>query len=47
MNLMSFRDRLVLDSILVCKRLNRRPVLDVDFGHKGFGYLDLRERPIN
>ena len=47
MNLMSFGDRLVLDSILVCKRLDMRPVLDVHFGRKGFGYLDIRERPIN
>ena len=47
MNLMSFGDRLVRDSILVCKRLDRRRVLDVHFVRKGFGYLDLRERPIN
>ena len=47
MNLRSFGDRLVWDSILVCKRLDMRPVLDVHFGRKGFGYLDIRERPIN
>ena len=47
MNLMSFGDRLVWDSNLVCKRLDMRPVLDVHFGRKGFGYLDIRERPIN
>ena len=29
------------------KRLDLRHVLDVHFGRKGFGYLDLRERPIN
>ena len=47
MNLMSFGDRLVRDSNLVCKRLDMRPVLDVHFGRKWFGYLDIRERPIN
>ena len=47
MNLMSFRDRLDRDSILVCKRLDMRPVLDVHFGSKGFGYLDIRKRPTN
>ena len=47
MNMRSFGDRLVRDSILVCKRLDMRPVLDVHFGRKGFGYLDIRERPIN
>ena len=47
MNLMSFGDRLVRDSILVCKRLGMRPVLNVHFGRKGFGYLDIIERPIN
>ena len=47
MNLMSFGDRLVRDSILVCKRLGMRPVLDVHFGCKGFGYIDIRERPKN
>ena len=47
MNLMSFGDRLVQDSILVYKRLGMRPVLDVHFGRKGFGYLDIKERSIN
>ena len=47
MNMMSFGDRFVRDSILVCKRLDPRPVLNVHFGRKGFGYLDIRERPIN
>ena len=44
---MSFGDHLVRVSILVRKRLDLRPVLDVHFGRKGYGYLDLRERPIN
>ena len=47
MNLMSFGDRLVWDSILVGKRLDMRPVLDVYFGRQWFGYLEIRERPIN
>ena len=47
MNLLSFGDRLVRDSILVCKRLYRRHVLDVHFGRKWFGYLDIREQPKN
>ena len=47
MNLRSFGDRLVRDSILVCKRLDTRPVLEVQFVRKGFGYLVIRERPIN
>ena len=47
MNLRSFGDRLVRVLILVRKWLDLRPVLDVHFGRKGFGYLDLRERPIN
>ena len=42
-----FRDRLVWVSILVRKRLDLRPVLEVKFGRKGFGYLVERERPIN
>ena len=47
LNLRSFGDRLVRVSILVRKRLDFRPVLEVHFGRKGFGYLDIRERPIN
>ena len=47
MNSLSFGDRLVRDSILVCKRLDMRPGLDVHLGRKGFGYLDIREQPIN
>ena len=43
----AFRDRLVWVSILVRKRLDLRPVLEVQFGRKGFGYLVERERPIN
>ena len=46
-NFRPFGDRLEWVSILVLKRLDLRPVLDVHFGRKGFGYLDLRERPIN
>ena len=42
MNLRSLGDCLVRDSILVCKRLHIRLVLDVHFGRKGFGYLDLK-----
>ena len=47
MNLMSFGDRLVRDSILVCKKLDMCPVLDVHFGRKWFGYIDIIEQPIN
>ena len=43
----AFRDCLVWVSILVRKRLDLRPVLQVQFGRKGFGYLVERERPIN
>ena len=46
-NLRSFGDRLVWDSILVRKRLDLRPVLEVQDGRKGFGYLDIKERAIN
>ena len=47
MNLRSFGDRLVWVSILVRKRLDMRAVLEVHFGRKAFGYLDVREGPIN
>ena len=47
LNFRAIRDRLVWVSILVRKRLDFRHVLEVHFGHKGFGYLDIRERPIN
>ena len=47
LNLRLFGDRLVGVSILVCKRLDLRHVLEVHFGRKGFGYVDIRERPIN
>ena len=43
----AFLDRLVWVSILVRKRLDLRPVLEIQFGRKGFGYLVERERPIN
>ena len=36
-----------LVSILVRKRLDLRSVLEVHFGRKGFGYLDIREGPMN
>ena len=32
---------------MVRKRLDMRPVLEVHFGRKGFGYLNVREGPIN
>ena len=44
---MPFGDCLVRVSILVRKWLDLRPVFEVHFGHKAFGYLDLREGPIN
>ena len=44
---MSFGDRLLWVSILVLKRLDLRHVLEVQFGRKGFGYLDIREQSIN
>ena len=47
LNLRSFGDHLVWVSILVRKRLDLHPVLDVHFDRKGIGYLDIRERPIN
>ena len=47
LNCRPFRDRFVWVSILVRKRLDLRPVLEVYFGRKGFGYLYIRERPIN
>ena len=47
LNLRLFGDPLVWVSILVRKRLDLRPVLDVEYGHKGFGYQEIRERPIN
>ena len=47
LNFRPFGDRLDGVSILVRKRLDLRPVLEVQFGRKGFGYLDTRERPIN
>ena len=34
-------------SILVRKRIDLCPVLEVQYGRKGFGYLDIRERAIN
>ena len=40
-------DRLVWVLILVRKRLDLCHVLVGQYGHKGFGYLDIRERPIN
>ena len=47
MNLRSFGDRLVGVSILVGKRLDLRHVLEVHSGRKLFGYLEIREQPIN
>ena len=47
MNFRTFRDRLVWVSILVRKRLDLCYVLVVQYGNKGFGYLDIRERHIN
>ena len=47
LNLRSFGDLLVQVPILVRKRLYLRTVSKVQFGCKGFGYLDIRERPIN
>ena len=47
LNLRSFGDRLVWVSILVRKRLDLRHVLEIHFRRKGFGYLDIREQPIN
>ena len=46
-NLIPFRDRLVWVLILVRKRLDLCHVLVIQYGHKGFGYLDIREQPIN
>ena len=46
-NFRPFGDRLDWVSILVRKRLDLRPVLEVQFDRKGFGYLDIREQPIN
>ena len=47
LNLRSFGDPLGWVSILVRKRLELRPVLEVQYGRKGFGYLDVLERSIN
>ena len=41
----AFRERLFWVSILVRKRLDLLPVLGVQFGRKGFGYLVEGERP--
>ena len=43
LNFRPFENRLVGVSILVRKRLDLRHVLEVHFGRKGFGYLDIRE----
>ena len=47
LNLRSFGDPLVWVSILARKRLDLRHVLEVHFGRKVFGYLDVIERPTN
>ena len=47
LNFGPFQDRLVLFSFLVRKMLDLRPFLEVQYGRKGFGYLYIRERPIN
>ena len=44
---MQFRDGLVWGLIQVRKRIDLRHVLDVHFGRKAFGSLDIREQPIN
>ena len=44
---MPFGERLVGVSILVRKRLDMRSVLEFQFGRKGFGYLEIKEQPIN
>ena len=36
-----------LGLILVRKRIDLRYVLEVHFGRKGFGYLEISERPVN
>ena len=46
LNFRQFRDGLVRVSILVRKRVDLRHVLEVYFGRKAFGCLDIRERPI-
>ena len=46
LNFRPFRDPLVWVSILLRKRLDLRPVLEVQYGRKGFAYLDRRERLI-
>ena len=45
-NFRSFGDRSVGVSIRERKRLDLRPVLEVQYNRKGFAYLDRRERPI-
>ena len=47
LNFKQFGDRLVQVSILVRKRLDLHHVLEVHFGRKWFGYLEIGERPIN
>ena len=47
LNFRQFRDRLVWVSKLVRKKSDLCLVLEVQYGRKGFGYLDTRERPIN
>ena len=47
LNFRPFGDRLEYVSILVRKGLDLHPVLEVHFSRKAFGYLDIRERPIN
>ena len=47
MNFRPFGDRLDWVSILLRKRLDLRHVLEVQFDRKGFGYLDIKEQPIN
>ena len=46
LNFRLFGDPLVLVSILLRKWLDLRHVLEVHFGRKGIGYLDIRKRPI-
>ena len=46
-NFRPFLDRLDWVLILVRKKLDLCYVLVVQYGNKRFGYLDIRERPIN
>ena len=47
LNFKPFGDRLVWVSILVRQRLDLCHVLEVYLNRKGFGYQEIRERPLN